>query len=350
MKTAGIALVGDGIENHHNAQTMMHAAEMFGCTCLFRDTQGLTEARGDEDGLAVPDVTIAALTEAFPLLIGFDNSAGAQAIYGYRLPRSTAAALIVGNERRGLSREVTASMSAAVEIPMDSKAINCLNVAAASGVGLYYLTRGGVGRMRAGGSPDGRRPELLLVGGDDHVELGSAIRSACAFGWRRCLIDDPGGVWFGSERWKRAEGRAAARQSKYHQAGAGEPGSRLSFREVVVVNTRGMGTPLGQARLSNGPEQLIVIPDEARMCAADLATERFAGATLVHIELPHSEFAYHYRLFATIAMAEIYRQVGRRERSRSDRRGREAPFYDKALAAEPGEGGIEVSLEDLREY
>lgn len=91
-------------------------------------------------------------------------------------------------------------VSASVEIPMVSRRINCLNVAAAAGVGLYYLTRGRGVRTRTGGNPEKRRPELLLVGGEDHVELGSAIRSVCAFGWRSCLIDDRHGVWFGSDR------------------------------------------------------------------------------------------------------------------------------------------------------
>ncbi|MGH3489441.1 MAG: hypothetical protein ACRDP8_16245 [Actinopolymorphaceae bacterium] len=59
--------------------------------------------------------------------------------------------------------------------------------------------------------PRKRRPELFIVGGADHVELGSAIRSAGAFGWERAILDDRAGAWFGSPRAVRTEGRAAAR-------------------------------------------------------------------------------------------------------------------------------------------
>jgi tRNA G18 (ribose-2'-O)-methylase SpoU len=351
MKPLDIMLVGDGIENPHNAQTMIHAAEMFGCGCAFRDTHGLQAATVEGEQNVVEEVTISELASSHPFLIGFDNSAGAQAIYGFRAPPGVAGALVVGNERHGLSREMSAAVSTAVEIPMASKEINCLNVAAASGVGLYYLSRGSVGRLRTGGNPDRRRPEIMLMGGDDHVELGSAIRSACAFGWRRCLLDDPGGVWFGSERWKRAEGRAASRASRNTtRVVAVTESSRLSYRDVVVVNTRGIGTPLGRARLTGGPEQLVAIPDESRHCVEDLLETRFAGATPVHVELPAGRFIYHYRLVATIAMAEVFRQVGRGAPKRQERRGRDVPFYDKALDSAVSEAGVEFCLEDLLDY
>lgn len=351
MRAADIMLVGDGIENLHNARTMIHAAEMFGVNCAFRDTHGLQSATAEGQSLPVTAITIPELMESCPTLIGFDNRPGAQSIFGYRPPSGTVSALAVGNERRGLSGEMIAKISAAVEIPMESKAINCLNVAAASGVGLYYLSRGAAGRQRTDGNPERRRPEIMLIGGEDHVELGSSIRSVCAFGWRRCLVDDPAGVWFGSERWKRAEGRAASRGSRNTtRLVPVTASSQLAYREVIVINTKGIGTPLGQARLAGGPEQLIAIPDESRHHVEDLVRTRFANATAVYVELPHDRFTYHYRLSATIAMAEIFRQVGRGGRVRPERRGRDVPFYDKALEAVAGDVGVDVSLQDLLEY
>jgi hypothetical protein len=44
-----ITLVGDGIENPRNAQTMLHAAAMFNSPCLFRDRCGLTHDWREEE-------------------------------------------------------------------------------------------------------------------------------------------------------------------------------------------------------------------------------------------------------------------------------------------------------------
>ena len=55
----------------------------------------------------------------------------------------------------------------------------------------------GGGKLHARADPHRSRPELLLLGAGDHVELGSTIRSAAAFGWNRALVEDRAGVWFG---------------------------------------------------------------------------------------------------------------------------------------------------------
>ena len=68
---------------------------------------------------------------------------------------------------------------------MRSRRINCLNVAAAAAVALYYLRQPHALQRTARREPERRRPELLLAGAGDHVELGSALRSAAALGWSR---------------------------------------------------------------------------------------------------------------------------------------------------------------------
>ncbi len=97
---------------------------------------------------------------------------------------------------------------------MFSRRINCLNVAAASAVALYYLRGTRVGPIAVRREPGKRRPEVLLLGPGDHVEVGSAIRSTAGFGWNRVLIEDRKQVWFGCDRAARSEGRAAARRGK----------------------------------------------------------------------------------------------------------------------------------------
>ncbi len=213
MELRPVALVGDGIENPGNALAMVHAAQMCGVSCAFRDTRGLASSTElKELGESFRVTTSDRIQAQHAQVIACDNLPGATEVYGYRPGREFA--LLVGNERRGLSPEGRGLATEAVEIPMQSRRVNCLNVAAASAVALYYLCGPPVGPMAARADPASRRPELLLVGGKDHVELGSTIRSAAAFGWQRAFVEDRGRVWFGCDRVTRSEGRAAARRGK----------------------------------------------------------------------------------------------------------------------------------------
>jgi len=68
-----------------------------------------------------------------------------------------------------------------------------------------------------------------------------------------------------------------------------------------------------------------------------------------HLQIPITEFPYHYRLTTTIALAEISRQVGRRPTAKVPRAGR-PPFYDHRLARLAEATGQIVSLEELVDY
>ncbi|MEQ7011363.1 hypothetical protein ABN028_34880 [Actinopolymorpha sp. B17G11] len=82
-----------------------------------------------------------------------------------------------------------------------------------------------------------------------------------------------------------------------------------------MVTLRREGVPLHRANLARGPRQALVIPDES---AVDVACEPWdrLGRTVrfVHLDLPARDFPYHLRLIATIALAEVARQVGQRPR------------------------------------
>ncbi len=345
MSQASLTLVPDGVENPANAEVLLHAAQMLGAGCRFVDRFGLAEH--------VPDLPFC---DASPLLAGFevvavDNVPGASDIYGYKLPRGVEHAVVIGNERSGISPELRSRAVRSVQIPMVSKVVNTLNVAAAAGVTLYYLRRGGGAGLHHGTRPERRRPQLLFVAGRSHVELGSAIRSAAAFGWRHLLLRDPAGVWFGAERARVAEGRAAMRAHKnairLHRF---RPGGRVSFDEVVVVRSRGGGRPLHRAKLARGSRQLIVLEDEGgEGLAAD--TLRALGRQVVEVslELPRSDAPYHFRLQASIALAEVARQVGRSAKGRRPRRPPRGVEYDAMVAALPAEGEW-VGAEELLGY
>ncbi len=365
MTRTAISLIGDGIENPGNAQAMMDAAGMFGATCLFRDRYAL--AAGWEDRDRLPSfVTYDTLRKGYSPLVAFDNLPGATDVYGFHLPSASGSmpAVVMGNERQGIGHDIQSVAHHKVQIPMFARpgSVNCLNVAAASSVALYYLTRGGGPRLQITQHPGKRRPALMLVGGASHVELGSTIRSAGAFGWERVLLDDPYGVWFGAGRSRSAEGRAAARRHRnpirlvpiIRNAGSGYY-DRYAFSEVCVVRTSptGVSVPLHKANLAKGSQQLLVIPDESGIDVDAVDWHRLGKKVdFVHLDLPSHDYAYHYRyrLAATIALAEAARQVGKKARVSKSGGTPGEPFYESALAILAEAIGETIYLEDLECY
>jgi tRNA(Leu) C34 or U34 (ribose-2'-O)-methylase TrmL len=347
----GVLLVGDGIENPANALTMVHAAAMFGAACRFRDTKGLAPAAAERDPAGEPlrPITGAEVRALASRVIAFDNLPGARDVYGFHGGRDFV--LLVGNERRGLSREFAALAGDRVQVPMLSRRVNCLNVAAAAAVGLYYLCAPPVGPMAVRRDPRGRRQELLLFQPGDHFEAGSTIRSAAAFGWERAFIEDRHQVWFDCGRAIRSEGRAAARRGRNDILLIPCPGRVAhAYPRVTVITRRRVGAPLHRVHLTGGPSQLVVIPDESMLDAESEDWSRL-GATVefARLQLPVDDFPYHYRLAATVALAEISRQVGHRQGVRLPAAPRR-PIYDLELAALAGAAGEIVRFEDLASY
>lgn len=367
MQRGKITLIGDGIENPGNAETMVDAAAMFGSQCRFRDRYGLA-ARWQaalEGSTSEPQeewagrfITYGDLSQDFSPIVAFDNIEGAQDVYGFQLPAAVRPAVVMGNERQGIARDIQALASHRVQIPMfaqGSRTINCLNVASASAVALYYMAYrgGGSGKLQVSSHPNKRRPELMLVGGHSHIELGSSIRSAGAFGWERVLLEDRMQVWFRAHRSVMAEGRSAARRHRNPIRLIPSDGTiRYAFQEVCIVTTRRdvEAIPLHRANLARGPQQLLVIPDESSIDVTDEDWQRFGKRPqFVHIDVPAEEFVYHYRLLASIALAEATRQVGQRARATARAR-RQEPFYDSALALVFENMGETVYLDELELY
>jgi hypothetical protein len=351
MTGCRITLVGDGIENPGNALTMVHAAQMFNAGYRFRDTRELAESGELTSALAgpLPAITSDELCALHARIIACDNIPGARDVYGFRAGRDFA--VLVGNERRGISRQFRDLATDAVQIPMRSGRLNCLNVAAASAVALYYLSRAQVGPVMRRQDPGSRRPELLLLGAGNHIELGSAIRSATALGWTRAFIEDRDRVWFGVDRVTRSEGRAAARRARNDiRLIPCSVDTRYGFPEVAVITAKRLGVPIHKADLARGPRQLVVIPDESRVETIEETWTRL-GRTVqfAHLDFPQSDFVYHYRLVATVALAEISRQVGVRAADVREPR-RRPPIYDRALDRFAEAVGEMVSLAELMDY
>jgi len=121
-------------------------------------------------------------------ILAIENTCDAEELFKYRPPNGRLA-VIVGNERKGISRSVLRLADRVLRIPIASAHINTVNVAAAAAIAIFHLTRPRDGRIGASGRYRGR-PEVLLTGVSDAIELGSAVRSAACFGWPRLFIDD----------------------------------------------------------------------------------------------------------------------------------------------------------------
>jgi hypothetical protein len=324
---------------------------MFGAACRFRDTKGLAQSPEAATLFtpALPTIEADSISKLHQRIVAFDNLPGAADIYGYQAGPDFA--VMVGNERRGLSHECARLATDKVHVPMLSRRVNCLNVAAASAVALYYLCGTRVGPMAVRGEPGRRRPEVLLLGAGDHVELGSAIRSSAAFGWGRVFIEDRERVWFDCDRTVRSEGRAAARRGKNEILCIPCPaGATHGFARVAIVTTQRIGAPLHRMNLGRGSSQLIVIPDEKFVVLSSEKWSRLGNEVeFAHLHLPVTEFQYHYRLIATIALAEISRQVGRRPTATIPPTLR-PPIYDQRLAVLAESVGEIISLEQLLAY
>jgi hypothetical protein len=273
-----LTLLADGVENPANRERIAEAAALLGGQ-LSESVHGR--------------------------LIAVENTPTASSVYGRR-PARAAITLAVGNERRGISRRLLAAAAETVAIPTLSRTVSTLNVAAAAAVAGWYVSRGSGGQARRP-HPERRRP-MVLISGVDHVEVGSSLRSAAAFGYREVFLEDRGAGWFEGGHHQRREARAAARRHKNPLRVRRAPtGLAARFDDVLVLSPGGPGAPINRARLTRGRSQLIVIgalPDTAESLAA-----RGAGMiTLGFQQQTASESAL--RLVASIALAEIARQIG----------------------------------------
>ena len=309
-------LVGDGVENPANAKALAEAARMFAVPCSFRDSRGLAERL---PGLSTVDT--AALLSSPGSLIAVDNTPGAESVYRAG-PLHSAATIVVGNERCGIRPDVLRTAAKTVHIPMAGRSVNTLNVATAAAVALYYLLNAHGRRPARAPRSESHRPTLLLAAPRDHVEAGSSLRSAAAFGWQTVTVDDREKVWFGTPRPVRNEARAAARGHRNPllvvpggDAWSPPPGSR-----VVVCAPDVDGPPLQRTELI-GTGTVLVIPD------GDVWQPR-PGIEFARVAVP-GELG-RYRLLTGIVLAEAARQLGARP-ARTPRPPRRGLSYGSVL-------------------
>ena len=309
-----LRLLCDGVENPANRAQIATAARLLGGACV-----EACEGR----------------------LIVVENSPGARPIYGRRPLRDTAT-LVLGHERRGVSRATLAAAQEMLVIPAQSRTVRTLNVASAAAVAGWYVVRGSGEQARS--RHPGKRLPAVLLSGADHVEVGSSLRSAAAFGLGEVWLEDLGASWFAGEHGRRREARAAARRHKNPlRVRPGDPAIAERFDEVVVVVPHGEGAPLARERLAHGARQLVVIGAAPERVGA--LAENVRVATLGLAPEPSAPL----RIVASIALAEIARQVGSALRPPPAPRPR-APVYERELALGVSDEDLLLEPEQLLEF
>jgi hypothetical protein len=286
-------VIGDRIENPGNANCLRAAAQMFAWECGFLDDS--------DHGLAVRQ-----LARSDVAILAIENTCDSEDLFKYRPPPGRLA-VIVGNERKGISRSVLRLADRVLRIPVASAQINTINVAAAAAIAMFHLSRSRDGRIGGSGGRRGR-PDVLLTGVGDAIELGSGVRSAACFGWPHLFVDDRHAAWFTRDRITRSLGRGAARRGR-NPIRVLPVRDGAAFDEVCVINARGDGEPLRRTDLARGPGQLVVIAGDRDGFDEHSATRLGRCVRRVCLETDATPTP-PFRLIASIVLAEIARQVG----------------------------------------
>lgn len=334
-------LVADGVENPHNATTLMAVAAAMGVGCAFRDRSALATVLAHN-----PDFHVVETFDSLIPLVALENADGATSVFDAVIS-SAIRAVVVGHERRGVQADVVRLAERCMTIPVARGPINTLNVAAAAGVGLYYLRGKRPCGMRVRSNPERHRPSVVLLDPADHVEAGSALRSAAAFGWRSVCVADGAGVWFEAPRPAKTEGRAAARAHRNPlRVLRIEHGRPVGFERVIVIDPVADAPAVERLDLASGPMTAVVIPGSPE--GLDRDELRWLGERVEVASLRATSGRPPYRVTASIALTEAMRQAGK---SPDGRRHVPRPrlAYDQRLAV-AAIATQELSAGDLADY
>lgn len=355
-----ISLIGEEIDSDWNAAALADIAAVFGGDYFnYRrplpantdlPAKSLQIANATSSGVTSANPgdrrALEPILRAFEYLIAAENSPVAQPVYSFRPPPAGTAAILVGNEARGLRTRTLKLADAVVEIPLRSRNINCLNVAAAAAIMLYYLNLDQrlAEKQTTAAAMSRRRPDVLLVGGTEHMELGSALRSVCAFGWEYVFLEDAHNAWYECDRRIKSEGRGTARRGRNPIKVIPHRTDRLGdYRKMVVYTTRPIGRPAWQVPVTSG-DVLAVLPDERNLEEPWSPPTTWSG-DVVYASLPESQpDLYHFRQMSAIALAEIARQVGKSTSGGVYLKGKKDRYRQEV----PGERRVsDLDLEDL---
>ena len=255
------ALVALDIEGDWNWPLLQNAAAMSSAT-LIHAVSDQPDGSSDPSASAFP---IGQIIEQYDHIIACETTRGSSNIYRFPSPRGRIA-VIVGNEERGIPRNILKKADSILSIPMIGAGMSSVNVAVAGAIALYALSKD-LGR---GSQPQlplkQSNVDILIHAPDDPHELGSLFRSAWSFGWKRVFLSDPMGVWFTNDRDILLEGRAAARSFKNPLSILpSDQCNPTDYDLVLACDKNRVGTPLSRLRLSMRQRLLVVFGNEAHL-------------------------------------------------------------------------------------
>lgn len=253
-KKEGLTLIALDIQGEWNLPQLTNAAELSGASLQYCKS-------GKFEALAAPTNTpFSEIRNKFSAVIACETGVKARNIFQFPSPRGNIA-LVVGNEEKGIPKSVLKQCSDIVTLPMPSRSLTSVNVAASASACLYIIQRD---LARQGGFQTNRRNQnifdLAILAPEDPAECGSIIRSAGAFGFRRVYLHDPFCSWFSDNREKITLSRAAARRevNPVHI----KPFEELDasgYSKVINFSRIGTGLPLSRYRMKNNGQILITL-------------------------------------------------------------------------------------------
>ncbi len=194
-KKNSLTLVGLDIDGEWNLPILKNAADMSGASVEF--------LRSDEN--------FSHLYKNYDMVIACETSKKSRNIFDFPVIRGRIA-VIVGNEQKGIPKNILRKADQVVTIPMYGKNMSSVNVAVSAAIALYAFERDFARKHIRKCRIRQHNIDILLSDPEDPNEIGSLFRSIWAFGWRHVFLADKNSVWFTKDRKTLLAGRAAARR------------------------------------------------------------------------------------------------------------------------------------------
>ncbi len=294
----GLRLVALDTEGEWNRPLLENAAAMSSADCVFASSSA---GDGCENVVAIEKAL-----DGFQHVIACECVRDSVSIYDFAAPRGRTA-VIMGNEEMGVPRSVLKSADRVISIPMSGAGMSSLNVAVSAAIALYGLSRD-VGRVRRPASRLHHRDvDVLIRTSRDPHEVGSLLRSAWAFGWRRIFLSDPHGVWFTRDPQVILDSRAAARRNKNRLTVI--PACKLdrdAYDRVLVGRAGWTGKALSRLRLPACRRLLVELGDESSG-TVDRNDARVEG---LHVDYTNTGVEGRFRHTNSIVLSVISELLG----------------------------------------
>ncbi len=253
---SALTLIGVDIENECNIPLLTNAAAMFGADRAF----ACGDLPQERCVVGAEAVQLDSLLGKHAHILAIETGKRATDIFDFPAPRGGSTAILVGNELNGMSSGILKRADHVLSIPMYSGGLTSINVAAAAATALYLIEKDPARNRLGNPSFRPRETDLLIVSPGEPSELGSLLRSAAAFGWRRVYLSDEKKDWFTDDRSTVLAGRTAARRDTNPLAVL--PAGELDIsRYDLVLSCDGQktGTPLSGFKHGGQFKKVLII-------------------------------------------------------------------------------------------